>query len=115
MMNRYEFVHDRFLGLNYEHNIGNGIFRLAPKLKIRQFYTIKALWGDLSEANKKLNFVEGHNFQSLNGKTYVEVGTGIDNILRFLRVDFIWRVLPKYDLKKTTEKFGIFASFRLNF
>lgn len=115
MMNRYEFVHDRFLGINYEHNIGNGIFRLVPKLKIRQFYTIKALWGDLSQTNRNLNFKEGHNFQSLNGKAYMEVGTGIDNILKFLRVDFIWRVLPKSDLKRTTEKFGIFGSFRLNF
>ncbi|MFV0606685.1 MAG: DUF5686 family protein, partial [Niabella sp.] len=115
MMNRYEFVHDRFIGVNYEHNIGNGMFRLLPKLKIRQFYTIKALWGHLSDANRTLNFVDGHNFQSLDGKTYLEIGTGINNILRFLRIDFIWRVLPQSKLNSNTEKFGIFGSFRLNF
>lgn len=115
MMNRYEFVHDRFAGINFEHNIGNGIFRLVPKLKMRQFYTVKALWGSLSEANMQFNFKEGHNFQSLDGKTYLEIGTGVDNILRFLRVDFIWRLLPKSDIKDTTKKFGIFGSFRFNF
>ncbi len=114
MMNRYEFVHDRFAGINYEHNIGNGIFRFVPKLKFRQFYTFKALWGGLSEANKKLNFVEGHNFQTLNNKAYLEVGTGVDNILRFLRIDFIWRLLPKSNINSSTEKFGIFGSMRLN-
>lgn len=114
MMNTYEFVHDKFAGINYEHNIGNGIFRLIPKLKFRQFYTIKALWGTLSDANKNLNFQQGHNFQSLNGKTYLELGTGVDNILRFLRVDFIWRVLPKAELKNV-EKFGVFGSVRVNF
>ena len=115
MMNRYEFVHDRFAGINYEHNIGNGIFRLAPKLKMRQFYTVKALWGSLTDANRKLNFKEGHNFHSLDGRTYLEVGTGVDNILRFLRVDFIWRLLPKSELKSTTKNFGIFGSVRFNF
>jgi len=114
MMNRYEFVHDRFAGLNYEHNIGNGIFRLVPRLKFRQFYTIKTLWGQLSEANIALNFKDGHNFQTLNSKTYLEFGTGVDNILRFFRVDFIWRVLPKSNISTKTEKFGIFGSLRLN-
>ncbi|MCD2425204.1 DUF5686 and carboxypeptidase regulatory-like domain-containing protein [Niabella pedocola] len=114
MMNRYEFIHDQFLGINFEHNIGNGIFKAIPALKFRQFYTVKALWGSLSEANKALNFKEGHTFQSLDGKTYLEVGTGIDNILRFLRVDFIWRLLPKDALRSSTEKFGVFGSIRLN-
>lgn len=114
MMNRYEFVHDKIVGINYEHIIGNGIFRLVPKLKFRQFYTVKALWGSISAANKALNFKEGHTFQSLDGKTYLELGTGVDNILRFLRVDFIWRLLPKSNLKNNTEKFGIFGSVRFN-
>lgn len=115
MMNRYEFINDRFAGINFEHNIGNGIFKLFPKLKFRQLYTVKALWGTLSDDNKALNFKEGHNFQSLDGKTYMEIGTGIDNILRFFRVDFIWRVLPTNALKTSTGHFGVFGSVRLNF
>lgn len=115
MMNRFEFIHDRFAGINFEHNIGNGIFRLLPKLKFRQFYTAKALWGTLSAENKKLNFVNGHNFQSLNGKTYLEIGTGIDNILRVFRIDFVWRLLPKADINETTKRFGIFGSLRFDF
>jgi hypothetical protein len=115
MMNRYEFIHDRFAGFNVEHNIGNGIFRFFPKLKWRQFWTVKNLWGSLSDANKDLNFVEGHTFQTLDGKTYMEIGTGIDNIFRVFRVDFIWRVLPNSLPKGTTEKFGVFGSFRLAF
>lgn len=114
MMSRYEFIHDRFAGINYEHNIGPGIFRVVPKLKFRQFYTIKALWGNLSEANRALNFQPGHSFQTLGNKTYLEVGTGVDNILRILRVDFIWRLLPKSTINSSVEKFGIFGSIRFN-
>jgi len=115
MMNRYEFLHDRYFGVNFEHIIGNGIFRLFPKLRLRQFWTGKALWGGLSYANKKLNFKEGNSFQTLDGKPYLEVGTGVDNIFHLFRVDFIWRLLPTQKILDTTKRFGIFGSFRLSF
>jgi len=115
MMNRFEFVHDNYAGINFEHNIGNGIFRLFPKLKFRQFWTAKALWGSLSDKNKALNFKDGNTFQTLDGKTYLEMGTGIDNILRVFRVDLVWRLLPSRLPKSTTEHFGVFGSFRLSF
>jgi hypothetical protein len=73
------------------------------------------LWGSISPSNKTLNFKQGNTFQSLDGKTYLELGTGIDNILHVLRIDFIWRVLPS-TLPKTGDKtFGVFGSFRLAF
>ncbi len=115
MMNRYEFIHDRFAGVNIEHNIGNGIFRFFPKLKFRQLWTLKTLWGSLSEANKQYNFNKGGSFQTLDGRTYLELGTGIDNILHVFRIDFIWRLLPTSILDKQTKKFGVFGSFRLAF
>ena len=115
MMNKYEFIHDKYAGINFEHNIGNGIFRLFPKLKLRQLWTIKTLWGSLSQANKDYNFKQGNTFQTLNGKTYMELGTGVDNIFHVFRVDFIWRVLPSSLPDGDTKKFGIFGSFRLTF
>lgn len=118
MMNRFEFLHDQYAGVNFEHNIGSGIFRIMPKLKFRQFWTAKALWGSLSDANRQMNFKEGNLFQSLNGKTYLELGTGIDNILRFIRIDCVWRVLPTSELRSAgyvTKRFGVFGSFRLAF
>lgn len=115
MMNRWEYIHDQYAGINIEHNIGNGIFRLFPKLRFRQFWTAKTLWGSLSRANKSLNFKEGHGFQSLDGKTYLELGTGIDNIFHVFRIDFVWRVLPTTVARPNDKSFGIFGSFRVAF
>ncbi|MFL5739999.1 MAG: DUF5686 family protein [Flavisolibacter sp.] len=118
MMNRYEFIHDRFAGINFEHNIGNGLFRFIPltrKLKFRQFWTAKTLWGSLSEKNYQLNAGSGLNFQSLNGKTYLELGTGVDNIFKVLRFDFVWRVLPTGIPIAKNQRFGVFGSFRFSF
>ena len=115
MMNKYEFIHDKYAGFTFEHNIGNGLFRFLPKLKFRQFYTIKTLWGGLSEANKALNFKPGYDFETLDGRTYMELGTGIDNIFKVLRLDFIWRVLPTPLPKESNRRFGVYGSFRLTF
>ena len=120
LMNRYEFLHDRYAGINMEHNIGNGIFGFIPlvkKLKLRQFYSVRALWGGLSEANRQYNMPPGaeYAFETLDGKNYLEVGTGIDNILKLFRIDFIWRVSPQPLPEERYKRFGVFGSFRLAF
>lgn len=115
LMNRWEYLHDQYAGIKVEHIIGNGIFRLFPKLKFRQLWTAKGLVGKLSDQNKALNLKQGHSFQTLDGKPYLELGTGIDNIFRLLRVDFVWRVLSPNNKRENDKKFGVFGSFRVSF
>ena len=123
LMNRFEYISDEFAGINLEHNIGNGIFRFfspTRKMKLRQFWTAKVLWGQLNNENRALNqvgtiFRDGHRFETLNDRTYMELGTGVDNIFRLLRIDFVWRVLPQPLPVEPYKRFGIFGSFRLQF
>jgi hypothetical protein len=118
LMNRYEYIMDRYAGMQIEHNIGNGIFRLIPFnrfLKFRQFWNMKMIWGDMTEENKALNLTNGNPFVNLDGKTYIEVGTGVDNILRFFRLDLVWRLSPTPKPEESYKNFGVFGSFRLSF
>ncbi|MDE3234988.1 MAG: carboxypeptidase-like regulatory domain-containing protein [Bacteroidota bacterium] len=118
LMNRYEYISDRYAGFNIEHNIGNGLFRFIPltrKWKFRQFWSARGVIGDLSDANKQMNFVGNYPFHSLNGNWYTEVGTGVDNIFKFFRVDFVWRLSPQPMPNEAVNKFGVFASFRVAF
>jgi hypothetical protein len=120
LMNKYQYLHNEYAGINFEHNIGNGVFRFVPllkKLKFRQFYSARALRGTLSAANRSYNMPAGspHQFESLNGKTYLEVGTGVDNILKVMRFDFIWLLAPHANFTPDTKRFGIFGSFRMTF
>lgn len=122
LMNRYEYIHDRYAGINVEHNFGNGVFKFVPfmrRLKWRQFWSAKALWGSLSDENKQFNSNlppgDYQQIESLNGKTYLELGTGIDNIFRFFRVDLVWRVFPRPLPPENAKRFGVFGSFRFNF
>jgi hypothetical protein len=119
LMNRFEYLSNQYAGVNFEHNIGSGIFaftHLTRKLKWRQFWNVKTLWGSLSPQNAALNNSTA-NFKTLNGNTYMELGTGIDNIFKVFRLDFVWRVLPSsnyYKLQKN-QAFGIFGSFQFQF
>ncbi len=116
LMHRFEYLSDKYAGINLEHNIGSGLFRFIPitrKLKWRQFWNAKAVLGSLSPENSALNNTSG-NFNTLNGKTYIEAGTGIDNIFKILRLDFVWRVLPDSAPIKDS-RFGVFGSFQFQF
>ena len=119
MMNNYEFLSDQYAGFNIEHNIGGGIFSRIPgikKLKLRQFWTAKGVVGSLSEANQQLNMDKGFAFRSLQGDPYLELGTGISNILEVFRIDFVWRVSPPPQAEEVKSKyFGIFGSVRFQF
>ncbi len=117
LMNRFEYLSDKYAGVNIEHNIGSGLFRFIPltrKLKWRQFYTVKSLWGSLSNENIAINNKTG-TFKTLNGKTYIEVGTGIDNIFKVFRLDFVWRLSPSTTYAGKQNKFGVFGSFQIQF
>jgi hypothetical protein len=119
MMNKYEFLSDQFVGANIEHSIGGGVFRYIPlvkKLKLRQFWTAKGVIGSLSDKNSALNLDKGYDFKTLENSPYIEVGTGIENILRVFRIDFVWRVLPEARPNEPKQKyFGIFGSMKIDF
>lgn len=117
LMQRYEFISDAFIGLNIEHKIGKGVLRYLPllkKTKWRQFWSAKAVVGGLSEANRQMNFIGIHPFNSLKSKPYAEVGTGIENIAKFFRIDFVWRLSHPQLQTATASSFGIFGSFRVS-
>lgn len=117
LMRRYEFVSDGYIGMNLEHKLGKGILKYIPlvkKTKWRQFWNAKAVIGELSNENKEYNFIGNHPFNSLASKPYYEIGTGIENIARFFRVDFVWRVKDEQVKTATASSFGIFGSFRVS-
>jgi len=125
LMNRFEYISDRYAGFFIEHNFEKKLLNLLPflrKTSLRQFWNVKAVWGDLSESDKKLNLQDFPNYRlrSLRGNGYVEAGTGIDNIFRYFRVDLVWRFAPPQKAvilnnKNSIAPFGVFGSFHFQF
>jgi hypothetical protein len=127
LMNRFEYISDEFLGVNIEHNLEKKLINLVPflrKTSIRQFWNFKSVWGNLSDMNRSINIKDyyyEYRFRSLRGGFYTEVGTGIENIFKLLRIDFVWRFAPLRNIppglpaslfKSNTNDFGVFGSVR---
>lgn len=106
-MDFHEFASDTWVTFFYEHNFKGfflGKIPLLKRLQLRENFTLKAAYGTISDLNLNnpiLQFPE--NMSSLK-KPYVEMGIGISNILRLLRVDCTWRITHRYNEKKELSK-----------
>ncbi|MFY0643849.1 MAG: carboxypeptidase-like regulatory domain-containing protein [Bacteroidia bacterium] len=121
LMSWFEFAADQYISLDYEHQF-NGLilnrFPLIRQLKWRSFVNTKMVYGTMSEGNKSLMpQMEGvSNPNSFDKqKPYVEVGYGIENILRFIRIDFIHRLTYIDDQHPDANAFGIKGTAVLRF
>ncbi len=103
-MNFLEFVADHYVGLNLTHAFGGFLLNKVPlikKLKLREFVSAKVIYGGLRDENNPtlhpelLRFprtLAGNPLTFPLGKTpYAELGVGVGNIFKILRLDLIKR------------------------
>lgn len=120
LMNYGEFISDRFASLQYNHHFEGFLLNRIPlmqKLKWRLVGNANVLYGGMSQSNRNL-IAETTNegLQTMQtgflskGKPYVELGYGVENIFKFIRVDFVHRL--SYLDKPEVRKFGVLFSFQ---
>ncbi|QCX37510.1 carboxypeptidase-like regulatory domain-containing protein [Aureibaculum algae] len=92
LLNYYDFVTDEYAALHIEHNFNGRIFSRIPllrKLNWREIAGVRAVIGNLSDKNVALSAFD------LQGKAptkpYYEYFVGVDNIFKFIRIDFVFR------------------------
>jgi hypothetical protein len=121
LMNYGEFVSDHFASIQYRQYMEGFLLNRIPlmnKLKWRLLGTTNIIMGGLRQSNRDLispvtpdgqeALIPGY-FQ--NGKPYVEVGYGIENIFKFLRVDFVHRL--SYLSNPGIRKFGVLFTLQV--
>ena len=103
-MNRYEFASDTYFSALLEHHFDGFLFNKIPlirKLNLRAVASFKTVAGQLSTENAEAN--QRNLFQPTDENTYsgfrapsrapyMEAGFGIENILKVIRVDALWRL-----------------------
>jgi len=117
LMNFGEFVSDHFASVQYRQYLEGFLLNRVPllnRLKWRLLATANVITGGMRQANQDLisettpppdeqpALIPGH---FINGKPYVELGYGVENIFKFLRVDFVHRV--SYLDNPGARKFGV--------
>jgi len=95
MMNIGEFLSDRYVSFNAEHHFDGLFLNKIPvlkKMQVREIAGIKGVYGDLSiDAHENIFSIPDFS-SSLQKKPYLETYFGLENIFKFIRLDFIWRL-----------------------
>jgi hypothetical protein len=114
LMNFYEFVGDEWATMFVVHHFNGLFFNKIPlfrKLKWREVASFRGAIGGLSNIHQtELDFPDKLNTLS---KPYMEVGAGIENIFKLLRVDALWRLT--YLDHENVVPFGIRVTYQLEF
>ena len=126
LMNYLEFVSDQYAMIHLNHNFGGIVLNRIPylkKLRLREGFSFKALYGTLSdrnfpdEKNQLLKFpvdALGTALTSpLGNLPYMEASAGIGNLFGFLRIDYIRRL--NYLQHPGIQNWGIKIMFDVDF
>ena len=106
-MNALEFINDQYASWDVTYFMNGALLNRLPlikKLKWREVFSFRGLFGDLSDKNNP--FLEENQGKGLYAfpvgtylmdpkNPYMEVGVGIENIFKFLRLDYVWRLTYK--------------------
>jgi len=91
-----EFVSDKYIQLNYSQHMDGLLTNSIPLIKalnIRTLVDFNILYAGLSGNNniRPINGVRTFD-RSLDDVPYMEAGYGVENIFKFLRFDFLYRL-----------------------
>ena len=100
LMNAMEFVNDSYASWDLTYWLNGALFNLIPglnRLSLREVVSFRGVWGHLSDKNRpdlNPNLIQfpGDANRYMTSTPYMEVGVGLDNILRILRLDYVWRL-----------------------
>ncbi|MDP9076063.1 MAG: DUF5686 and carboxypeptidase regulatory-like domain-containing protein [Bacteroidota bacterium] len=105
-MDYLEFVNDHYIGFNITQSFNGFLLNKIPliqHLKLREFLSLKVLYGGLRNennpafSNSVYKFPQGVNGANgtfaLGNTPYIEAGAGIGNIFKIMRID----VIKRYD------------------
>ena len=102
LMNPMEFVNSSYVSWDVTYWLNGALLNLVPgvkKLKLREVVGFRGLYGGLNRRNtpgeenpELLVFPADADTRKMDQGPYMEISAGLDNILRCIRVDYVWRL-----------------------
>ena len=120
-MNALEFINDEYLSWDLTYYMNGVLLNRIPlikKLRWREVFCFRGLWGHLTDKNDPSKQGEGlyafPSFTQRMGRTpYMEASVGVENIFNFMRVDYVWRL--NYRDNPDIQKSGVRVTMKLSF
>lgn len=129
LINNMEFFNDRYASLTLTYNMNGKLFNRIPlikKLKWRELFRVRMLWGDLTDKNNPYISTDDPDlfkFPSRNGEVtsfvmdsktpYIEASAGVHNIFKLFNVEYVRRMnyLDNPDATKHGIRLTVMVSF----
>lgn len=121
-MNPLEFINDEYASWDLTYYMNGNLLNRIPlikKLRWREVFCFRGLWGNLTDKNNPSKQIGEGLFPFPQGtypmgkKPYMEASVGIENIFNAVRVDYVWRL--NYLDHPGIQKNGIRATVALTF
>lgn len=126
LINNMEFLNDRYASLDISWDMNGKLFNRIPllkKLKWREWFGIKCLWGTLTDKNNPtlarnagdpllMKFPEGSYIMDPH-RPYIELSAGIHNIFKVIHVEYVHRL--NYNNLPTATKNGVRVMLEFSF
>ena len=120
-MNPLEFINDEYASWDLTYYMNGNLLNRLPlikKLRWREVFCFRGLWGNLTEKNNplfnsKALFLFPKDTYIMGNTPYMEASVGIENIFNAIRVDYVWRL--NYLDHPGIQKNGIRATVVLTF
>ena len=119
LMRYYEFISDEWVGVNFEHRLQGFIMDRIPlikKLKWRLVYNAKMVVGRYNNKHNAELLLPAYSNRLTT--PYYEVGVGLENIFKFIRVDATWRLAYRDHVDQNGDQvrnFGVQVRFSSDF
>ncbi|MBD5180742.1 MAG: carboxypeptidase-like regulatory domain-containing protein [Bacteroidales bacterium] len=122
LMNPMEFIANTYGSWFVTYNADGALLNYLPllkKLRLREVISCRGYYGTLNKGNNPeynralFLFPEAVKCTDMKKTPYVEASVGIDNILRCLRIDYVWRVT--YRGIPFTDRNGVRIAFHASF
>lgn len=120
LMNAMEFLNDQYASWDITYYPNGALFNRIPglqKLKWREVFNFKGLYGNLTKKNNPA-FTEGlfefpEGSYTMTNRPYMEVSVGVENIFKFLAVNYVWRLsyLDNPDINKSGVRIALHFTF----
>lgn len=111
------FAHNLYGNIHLDYNGGGIIFNRIPfikKLKLREMVSLKSHFGELNNGYKGIFDLPGY-YSNEQNKPYAEIGFGITNIFKVLRVEYVRQLGNTYVGSGFADKNGILFRAEMSF
>lgn len=122
-LNALEFINDQYASWDITYYLNGNLLNRLPlikKLKWREVFCFRGLWGNLTDKNNPARTARPaglYQFPAathlMGRKPYMEASAGIENIFKCLRIDYVWRL--SYRHNPGIQKNGVRMTFALSF